>query len=483
MTRIRLSVIVGGLAVALAAAPITSYAQQQQRGGGRGNRGGGPGGPGGFGGPGGPGGFGGFGGGPWNSIVSLAGLEPVQKEVKITDAQKTKISKLSQDLDSKRREFFQNLRQQGNASQARLRAEQQNAINNLPQGNQTLDPRDQALASGIGAGGGFGANAFNGGQQEGVDPNVVQQGFRQQQNDLQRQNWEEMRQGMEELQAGSEQSLAKILDRKQVQRLREIQLQVEGPFAVLRPDVSEKLELRDEQAEEIREIQNTANQQRRETMSQSRDIFQSFRNSQQGQTGANDQNPPPANGNGNANAGRGRQGRGNNGGRGPGGNGGNGGPGGPGGPGGNRRFDPEAMRKFMEQPEVKAKMEEMMKQEDALTERSYAMVYKALDRRQASGFKKMLGEPFDVKSVRQGFMRGFGGPGGNRGPAGNGNASENANANSNGGSNSDASNATAKSGETKTDDSNSTSTKTTDKTDTTKSSPAVKSTVRRRGGR
>ena len=74
------------------------------------------------------------------------------------------------------------------------------------------------------------------------------------------------------------------------------------------------------------------------------------------------------------------------------------------------RFDPAAMQKIMEQPEVKAKMDESRKEQDQLREREYAMVYKAMDRRQVATFKKMLGKPFDVDSLMGGFFRG--GPGG-----------------------------------------------------------------------
>jgi hypothetical protein len=48
-------------------------------------------------------------------------------------------------------------------------------------------------------------------------------------------------------------------------------------------------------------------------------------------------------------------------------------------------------------------------------------VYKALDRRQAATFKRMLGKPFDVESVMGGFFRGS--PGGRRNGA-NGNANQ-----------------------------------------------------------
>ena len=82
------------------------------------------------------------------------------------------------------------------------------------------------------------------------------------------------------------------------------------------------------------------------------------------------------------------------------------------------------MQKIMEQPEVKAKMEETRKEQQQLRDREYAMVYKAMDRRQVSVFKKMLGKPFDVESIMGGFFRGGpGGPGGRRNGA-NGNANQ-----------------------------------------------------------
>lgn len=56
-------------------------------------------------------------------------------------------------------------------------------------------------------------------------------------------------------------------------------------------------------------------------------------------------------------------------------------------------------------------MEEGRKEQQQLRDREYAMVYKAMDRRQVSAFKKMLGKPFDVDSLTQGFFRG--GPGRN----------------------------------------------------------------------
>ena len=64
------------------------------------------------------------------------------------------------------------------------------------------------------------------------------------------------------------------------------------------------------------------------------------------------------------------------------------------------------MRKFMEQPEVKAKMEELRTAQEQQRERDYAMVFKALDRRQGSLFRKMLGKKFDVQLAMAGMFRG-----------------------------------------------------------------------------
>jgi hypothetical protein len=62
-------------------------------------------------------------------------------------------------------------------------------------------------------------------------------------------------------------------------------------------------------------------------------------------------------------------------------------------------------------------MEENRKEMDKLRDQEYAMVYKAMDRRQVTAFKKMQGKPFDVDSIMNGFFRG-GGPGGQNRPGG-----------------------------------------------------------------
>ena len=68
----------------------------------------------------------------------------------------------------------------------------------------------------------------------------------------------------------------------------------------------------------------------------------------------------------------------------------------------------EAMKKYMEQPEVKAKMEEIRPRARRSRSSSRLEVNRVLGKRQAALYKKMLGAPFDLAVLR-------GGPGG-RGP-------------------------------------------------------------------
>jgi len=427
MFRIRITLMTA-LVVALAAVAINSQAQPPPDGqrGGRGQRGGGPGG-----GPGGPGGWGGPGGpgGPGGNLIALAGNEAVQKELKLTDRQKAKVKQISDDQNKKRGEVFQQLRQQ--TDMAKAQAAQQAQLEAL-QGGQ-IDPSVDARGSGAGnalAGAlnqrGYQPQVYGGRVQGGqVDPAVQQQAAqfqeRQAANAVQAQGWQVMREAMHELQQVSEGNLAKVLDKNQVKRLKEIQLQVEGPAAVIREDVAEKLEITDEQHAEIETVLNEANAARRQIMQKN---FQFMRTLMPNQPA--DGNPPAAGEQPDANAPAAAEGaQGDQAGQ-PG-QGGRGGRGGRGGANGQNRprVDPEAMQKIMEQPEVKAKLEETRKEQQQLRDREYVMVYKAMDRRQVATFKKMLGKPFDVESVMggRGFFRGGpGGPGRRRnGASGNAN--------------------------------------------------------------
>ena len=78
-----------------------------------------------------------------------------------------------------------------------------------------------------------------------------------------------------QLRLAAEQSLGKILDKKQVGRLKQIQLQLapEGPWVVLRDDMIEKLNLTEEQVAMLKEIQTAQRQKDRELRKTNRDAL------------------------------------------------------------------------------------------------------------------------------------------------------------------------------------------------------------------
>ena len=229
----------------------------------------------------------------------LPATTPWQKELKLTERQKAKVKQISDDQNKKRGEVFQQLRQQ--TDMAKAQAAQQAQAEAL-QGGQ-IDPSVDARGSGAGnalAGAlnsrGYQPQVYGGRVQGGqVDPAVQQQAAqfqgRQAANAVQAQGFQMMREAMQELQQESEGNLAKVLDKNQVKRLKEIQLQVEGPAAVIREDVAEKLEINEEQHAEIQTILNEANTARRQIMQKN---FQLIRSLMPNQPAGG--NPPTADG-------------------------------------------------------------------------------------------------------------------------------------------------------------------------------------------
>jgi hypothetical protein len=354
----------------------------------------------------------------------------VAKELKLTDTQKAKLKTIADVQNKKRTEVFQNLRQQ--TDMAKAQAQQLAEAEALQQGQ--IDPSVDARGSGAGNplagalnGRGYQPQVFGGRVQGGVDPALQQQAAqfqgRQAANAVQAQSREMMREAMQALQQESEGALAKILNKTQVKRLKEIQLQVQGPSAVLRDDVAEKLEITDDQRAEIQNVLNEGNAARRQIMQKNMQLFRTIMPNQPGGgnppgAGAPDPNGGAPDPNGADPAAGQAGGPGGAGGRS--GRGGRGGPGGPGGPGGRPMWSAADMQKIMERPDVKAKMDETRKEQSELRDKEYAMIFKAMDRGQVSSFKRMLGKAFDVDSVLGGFFRGpQGGP--RNGQNGNGN--------------------------------------------------------------
>ncbi|MGC8638778.1 MAG: hypothetical protein ACP5XB_02735, partial [Isosphaeraceae bacterium] len=402
-------------------------------------------------------------GGFGNNLLSLANNEVAQKEIKMTDRQKAAVKKLSDDQRTKSRDAMQKMRQQTGVvqNQAAQQAQMQTRFMIQQQANAAAaasalspyNPMGQALVNG-----GYGfqpqlqmaGGQFVGGQPQ-VNPlmqqQVAQAQGRMAANAVQQQSRMMMRQAMQQMQQAADNELARILDKNQMRRLREIQLQQEGPRAVLREDVAQKLEINQEQAAEIQQALSQAGQERGQLMRQN---FQYMRSLMPNPPGGNAQGGPGGQANPFARGGRGGQGA-----QAQGGFGGQGGNGGQGGQAGQGRFGGQggfggqaapgnqagqggqtgqggqagqaaaaaaaaraarrdAMQKIMEKPEVKAKMQEFQDAQAELRQKEYAMVFKAMDRRQVSAFKKMLGKPFDVDSLRRGFFRGpaNNGPGG-----------------------------------------------------------------------
>jgi hypothetical protein len=409
MSRLRLTFMTAAMLLALAALTLNSLAQPPGGGGGGGGRGGfgGPGG--GFGGPG--GGFGGPGGG---SLLQLASNPAVQEDLKLKDAQKTKIKSLSDKYNAQMQELRTQMGMGGpggpGGGPGGAQGKGQGRRGNGGQGGggggggagggggggggQGQDPNAQA-----GGGGGRGnrgnrnQNGQNGVQE---DPAVVAQ--RNEQRAM-------AREAMNELRQNSESALAKLLDRNQVARLKQISLQLEGNQAVLcqnethpHGDMIDKLQIDEAQYAMIQEtLTEGRNAERASRKSRGEAMKNAF--ARLNPNGANGGQNNGGNGNGGAGAG----GAGNNG------NGNNGRNGG--GRGGRGNFDPEAMRKLMESPEMKAQMEEFQGQEEKLTAQLTNAIFKVLSPRQRTTFKKMLGVPFDRTKMFAG------GPWGGRGGA------------------------------------------------------------------
>ncbi len=217
-----------------------------------------------------------------------------------------------------------------------------------------------------------------------------------------------------QLRLSAEQSLGKILDKKQVGRLKQIQLQLapEGPWIVLRDDMIEKLNLTEEQVAMLKEIRDGQRQKDRELRKANRETldavikkvnpdfvgFGGGRGGNRGNRGGNGGNNDGNNGGGNNTKNAGAQNNGNQ---------------------GNRpQFDPaafqkmrEEMQKTMEIPEVKAARDKQRDLEKAVENETYALISKNLYPRQRATLKSMVGPPFDRSVMGNGPGGRFGGGG------------------------------------------------------------------------
>ena len=361
-------------------------------------------------------------GGPGGSILGLAQFPAVQEELKLKDPQKTKIRSLVESADQRRRQLREQMNPQGqsgqDAGQGGNGRRGRNIGNNDDQAGGEGGPDGQngggfggqngsgfggqnggyggygglggyggygglggyggygglgALGGyggygGLGGYGGYGQYGGYGGQNGGGG-----QGNARGPDPAMAERFAAMREAQMELDESIEQALASILDRGQYRRLKQIQLQAEGIGALLQPDMIEKLNLEEDQVQQIRELLDQGRQgPAARTGGPGLDMMRTaFSN--QGNNGPN--------------------------------------PGG-GGPGGPNFRDPafqEAMKTFMEKPEVKAKMERNAGLRNAkIQDQLAAAVNRVLSKRQAAAYKKMLGAPFDFSQGRAGPGRGPG---------------------------------------------------------------------------
>ena len=395
MHRLRITIISTAMMASLAVFTHSSMAQDPggaQGGGGGGGRGRGAGGQGGFGG--GPGGFGGgpggFGGGPGGSVLNLATNEAVQEELKLKDPQKAKIKSLVDSHNERQRALRAQMNPGGGPGGPGGQAGQGQGAGGQggqAQGAQGGRGRNrnggnvQAGAGGgdQGAGGGGGQGGQNGGGGgQGGQNGGGGRGNRRQLTPEEQEARAQIADAMQQLQRSSEQSLIKIIGTSGYARIKQIQLQLQGPQALLQEEMIEKLNISEEQVEQLRELINGRRQAQREEMRARFDLMKSAF-----------PQPPDANG----------------------------GNGGRGGNGPNFR-DPafqDAMKAFMEKPEVKQKMADFQTQQEKQEAMLMAAVHRTLGKRQDANYKKLLGAPFDLSKIRGGGPgRGFGRNGGNQ---------------------------------------------------------------------
>jgi Spy/CpxP family protein refolding chaperone len=178
---------------------------------------------------------------------------------------------------------------------------------------------------------------------------------------------------MNELQQSGEQYLGRILTKPQATRLKQVQLQLEGPGVVLRQDMIENLNISDEQIEQLEGLRSERRQMQGEIRRKQREFMQT---AMQKANPAAFANNAPDDGNG----GNGRI---------------------------RRRFDPELMKKVMDTPEVKAQMELNKTENERLENQYAAAIQKILYPRQRAALQKLLGPPFDRSQIFTGW-RGLG---------------------------------------------------------------------------
>jgi hypothetical protein len=304
--------------------------------------------------PGGPPGGGGFGGrNRVSSPLTLASNIYVQEDLKLTDAQKEQVKALSDKYNAQRKSMSPQRGGGGNNPAGKGAADAQansttpnaDAPGTKAQGGRTRG--GAASTNGDTAKG----NAANGGGNNGNGPNG---GFGGGFNfgNGQGADWAAMRATMDKLQADAEAALAKILTKPQRDRIVQIQLRQEGPLAVTKPAMQKKLNMSDDQVEQIAMIVGERDAAQNQLRNAGREMFSAFQTPDGG-------------------------------------------------------FDRAAMNAKMQDPQFKAQMDQMRKasqqQRTQLEDDTITMLGKTLTKKQHLAFQKMQGPPFDLAKLDRNY--------------------------------------------------------------------------------
>ena len=304
------------------------------------------------GGRGGRGGFGGFfGRNRVSSPLRLASNTYVQEDLKLTAAQKEQIKALSDKVEAERK----NRGGRGNNGGG---PGENGQGQRAPEGQAKAAPgngdapkadnggaRDRGGRNRGGPSTNGGDNAANGGNR---GPRGFNNGGFGGGPNFDNAGFAAFRERMEKQQAENDAALAKILTKPQRERILQIQLRQEGPMAVTKEAMQKKLNFSPQQSQQIAMILEERDQAQSSLRDQGREMFAAFRTT-------------------------------------------------------DGRFDGEALRARMQDPQFKAEMDkrrEMSGQQmEHLQDQTIAMIGKTMTKKQHLNFQKMQGPPFDLAKL------------------------------------------------------------------------------------
>ncbi len=320
------------------------------------------------------------------NLLALVTNPAVQAELKLTEAQKAQLNALGEKDEEQRLRWFERMGI-GRPDATGNRGDGKNRAGGDP-ARQAGRSRPAGQPSGNSNGTGGGRGLDNPPDPEQQDPFAA------------------MLESRLRIQQSTERSIARILSQAQYARARQIQLQVEGPGALLRSDMQERLFLDEDQIAQIRELMQARQRALRETRDARSALRQAALDRDPTLGHLNEQLAQNAPQSRDAVVDRGQQG------------GRNGRTNRPGNDPAYREARNQAIRKFDEDPENQKQMAAFRAEEKRIEKLFKAALHsKVLTRRQSQAYTKLLGAPFDPTRLPGGANGGRrgGGSGGNPG--------------------------------------------------------------------